>query len=55
MSFLVEVREAIQAVESHDLTVATVDELIDTKRQLEQLLRDIESHIHARKESGNAK
>lgn len=51
MSFLVEITEAIQAVESHDLTTATVDELIDAKQQLEQLIRAVESHIQARREN----
>lgn len=50
MGYLNEVRETLEAVALYDLATASLDELIDTKRQLEDLVRSIESQLQSRSE-----
>lgn len=45
-----ELYETLIDVEAADLQEATLDELIDTKRELEKMLRAVESHLMARRE-----
>lgn len=46
-----ELYELLTAIERTDLEAATIDQLIDTKRELQRMIRDVEAHIAQRQEN----